>query len=154
MNKTCFRGMYREGPSGFNVPFGNYKNPEIINERHIKKISIIIKDVIFQCLRFEDSFKNIQKDDFIYLDPPYAPETSKSFVGYTRNGFNPEQHISLFSLCKEFTFLMSNSDVELVINNFEEEIYIKKIILCKRSINSKKPNTKTNELLITNYKSI
>jgi hypothetical protein len=46
---------------------------------------------------------------------------------------------------------MSNADVELVKNNFTDERYTTKIISCKRSINSKKPNSKTNEVLIKSY---
>lgn len=151
LNKTCFRGVYREGPKGFNVPFGHYKNPEIINEEHIKRISKLIKNVKFNCSSFEQTFNKIDKNDFIYLDPPYAPENNKSFVGYTSLGFTLEQHNLLFSLCKKFKFLMSNADVELVKNSFLDTLYTIKIISCKRSINSKKPGSKTNEVLIKSY---
>lgn len=148
LNKTCFRGMYREGPNGFNVPFGNYKNPEIINEEHVKRVSILIKDVNFYCSNFESSFEKINKKDFVYLDPPYAPENNKSFVGYTSSGFNLDQHNLLFNNCKKFNFLMSNADVDFVKEHFKDNNFIIKIISCKRSINSKKPDSKTNELLI------
>lgn len=151
LNKTCFRGVYREGPKGFNVPFGHYKNPEIINEEHIKRISKLIKNVKFNCSSFEQTFNKIDKNDFIYLDPPYAPENNKSFVGYTSLGFTLKQHNLLFSLCKKFKFLMSNADTELVKNSFLDTLYTIKIISCKRSINSKKPGSKTNEVLIKSY---
>lgn len=160
LNKTCFRGMYREGPNGFNVPFGNYKNPEIINYEHLKYVSDLIQPVNFIHSSFENSFTKFNKedfkDDFVYLDPPYAPETEKSFVGYTADGFSLEQHNLLFKLIQEnqenqIKFLMSNSDVDLVKNSFSNPIYTIEIISCKRSINSKKPNSKTNEVLISNF---
>ena len=154
LNKTCFRGVYREGPNGFNVPFGHYNNPEIINDDHIHSISKLIKNVNFIHSDFAKSFshmKDINNNDFLYLDPPYAPENDKSFVGYTAGGFILEQHELLFSLCKKYKFLMSNADVDLVKNSFTDKKYSIKIISCKRSINSKNPESKTNEVLIKSY---
>jgi DNA adenine methylase len=155
LNKTCFRGIYREGPNGFNVPFGNYKNPSIIDESHIMTVSNLIKDVIFTHCSFTDALATINVGDFAYLDPPYAPETETSFVGYTGDGFTLEKHNELFNLCNMFNtsnikFLLSNSNVSLARSVFPTNIYKVQIIECRRAINSKNPQSNTNEVLISN----
>ena len=78
---------------GFNVPYGNYKNPKIVDEEHLKKISELIKDVEFICCDFENT-TNIQDDDFVYMDPPYVPEKKCGFVSYSKDGFT-EKRLSL-----------------------------------------------------------
>jgi DNA adenine methylase len=150
MNKTCFRGVYREGPHGINVPYGNYTNATILDEAHILSTSDLIKDVVFTCAPFSDSLVRVLPEDFVYLDPPYAPEDTTSFVGYTSDGFNLEAHKSLFTLCGQLQakFLMSNASVQLVKDAFPSPKYQTKIISCRRAINSKKPEAKTNEVLI------
>lgn len=151
LNKMCFRGLYREGPHGFNVPYGNYKNPSIYDADHIHEISQLIANVEFQHCSFEEALDRVQSNDFIYMDPPYAPETDKSFVNYTSDGFNLEKHKLLFQKCTQLPckFLMSNSDVIFVKEAFPEPEYKTKIISCRRAINSKKPDSRTNEILIS-----
>jgi DNA adenine methylase len=160
LNKTCFRGLFRVGPNGFNVPYGHYKNPEIINKGHLEEIHNLIQGVIFECCDFTISLKDVEPNDFVYLDPPYAPENATSFVGYTEKGFGIESHNNLFTLIHNLTaakvlkvpkVLLSNADVPLVRDNFTSEQYVISQILCKRSINSKNPDAKTNEVIISNY---
>ena len=152
INKTCFRGMYREGPNGYNVPYGHYKKtPTIISETELNYISDLIKNVEFKHSSFSDSIKNIKEGDFVYLDPPYAPEHSKSFVGYVANGFNLDTHNLLFSEIKKLgkiKFVMSNAKVQLVTDNFKE--YNCDDIIARRAINSKNPGSTTTEVIIYN----
>ena len=156
LNKTCFRGVFRVGPKGFNVPYGHYNNPEIINKKHLDEICDLIKNVKFKCYDFNTSLNKIESNDFTYLDPPYAPETDTSFVGYTQNGFNIEHHHNLFKLIHQLTetnkkMMLSNADVSLIRDNFKNKKYNITSILCKRSINSKNPEAKTKEVIIKNY---
>ena len=146
--------MYREGPSGFNVPYGkkDIKSiPGIFNEDDIKNISILIQKVEFKCLDFSKSLLNIKPNDFIYLDPPYVPENPKSFVKYNEDGFNLQQHKLLFDIIKKLEnikFIMSNSNVDLVTDTFKE--YNCDNIIARRAINSKNPGSTTKEVIIYN----
>lgn len=145
LNKTCFRGLYREGPRGFNVPYGHYKNPGILDEDQLRAVSALIKPVVFTVSSFEDVILNAKEDDFVYLDPPYVPLNATSFVGYKAGGFS--KHAELFEMCKTLSnFLLSNADAPLVREAFLG--YQTKIVSARRAIHSKNPESRTNEVLI------
>lgn len=157
LNKTCFRGLYRVGPNGFNVPYGHYNNPAVYDIDTLKTISNLIKDVNFIHASFEISMLNINKGDMVYCDPPYVPLNATSFVSYNADGFEGLLHEKLFKLLKELkdkniNWIMSNSYTKLVVDNFnDDKKYIIQKILCRRAINSKKPDSKINEVIIKSY---
>lgn len=150
LNKTCFRGIYRVNKSGqFNVPYGNYKNPTICSYEHVQYVSKLIQKVIFTHQDYTETLSSVlKKKDFVYLDPPYVPEKNDSFVSYTENGFT--NHKEFFDICKKIKsrWCMSNSNVKLVTDEFKD--YNIELVECKRAINSKKPNSVTNEVIIDN----
>ena len=152
INKLCFRGMYREGPNGYNVPFGHYKKtPTIITKDNLNIISELINEVEFINCDFKESIKKCQVGDFVYLDPPYVPENYSSFVNYVADGFSHDTHKLLFNEIKKLEdvkFIMSNSKVDLVLNSFEN--YNCEEIIARRAINSKKPGSKTKEVIVYN----
>ncbi len=153
LNKTCFRGVYREGPNGFNVPYGHYKTTPVVTPlEELLKIQDLIKDVVFKWCDFRSAFAQTVNDcDFIYADPPYAPENVKSFVGYTKDGFIMDDHKDLFDLLKysEIDFVMSNAKVYLVTSSFED--YKIEDVPARRAINSKDPSSITTEVLVHGY---
>ena len=157
LNRTCFNGMYRVNSQGqFNVPFGNYKNPRIVDAENLINCSKLLKNTEIYCADFSEILNKVQKGDFVYFDPPYVPlnETS-SFTSYTKDGFDLDMQFKLRDICDELDslgvmFMLSNSDTKLV-NELYSNYEIKKVF-ASRAINAN-PNGrgKITEVLVRNY---
>lgn len=153
LNKTCFRGLFREGPRGFNVPFGHYRHPTIADPDLLRRLSVLFRPVVFRVLSFEDAISSVAAADFVYADPPYVPVTATSFVGYTTDGF--DKHQVLFDRLKALPcpFLLSNADAPVVHTTFAGP-YTIRTISCRRAIHARTPDARANELLITKVASL
>ncbi len=161
LNKTCFRGLYRENRSGeFNVPFGNYENPTIYHEESIRKLHDIFNKypIIFENKSYREFLggHDIKRGDFIYFDPPYYPIKEGTFVDYQGDGFNEEEHIYLMNKINEYNgkkikIMMSNHKCEFIDKYIKTgDGFIKIVLSVKRRINSKNPESKTEEYIIYN----
>lgn len=148
LNKTCFRGLYREGPRGFNVPYGHYKTtPKPPTLEELRQMHALLRPVEFTVCDFSHAMAKVCHGDFVYADPPYAQETKTSFKDYTQNGFDQDQ---LFKELQKVMFTMSNANVPCVTEFFKDyQVYY---IKARRAINSKKPDSTTTEVLVTNVK--
>jgi DNA adenine methylase len=161
LNKTCFNGLYRVNSKGkFNVPIGRYVNPNIINKENLLAVSQILqsKEISIKCEDFTTSLKKTQKDDFVYLDPPYQPTSSTAnFTSYTNDSFSYKDQERLFTTFQKLDskgckVMLSNSKSKEVIGLFSE--YSKNIveINANRFINSNSnKRTGHTEILIKNY---
>lgn len=157
LNRTCFNGMYRVNSKGeFNVPFGHYKNPRIVDENNLTNCSNLLHRTEIRHADFSEILTKVQEGDFVYFDPPYVPlsETS-SFTSYTKDGFDIDMQFKLRDVCDELDsigvkFLLSNSDTKLV-NELYENYNIKKVF-ASRQINANADGRgKITEVLVRNY---
>ncbi len=157
LNRTCFNGMYRVNSKGeFNVPFGHYKNPRIVDENNLTNCSNLLQRTEIRHADFSEILTKVQEGDFVYFDPPYVPlsETS-SFTSYTKDGFDIDMQFKLRDFCDELDsigvkFLLSNSDTKLV-NELYENYNIKKVF-ASRQINANADGRgKITEVLVRNY---
>lgn len=157
LNRTCFNGMYRVNSQGqFNVPFGHYKNPRIIDENNLLNCSELLKKTEIKCADFSEILTKVKKGDWVYFDPPYVPlnETS-SFTSYTKDGFDIDMQFKLRDVCDELDtmgvkFMLSNSDTKLV-NELYANYEIKKVF-ASRQINANADGRgKITEVLVRNY---
>lgn len=98
LNRTCFNGLYRVNRSGgFNVPFGNYSNPKILDvdgllaaSNSLQNTTIILGD--YKTVLAEKA----EPGDLVFLDPPYLPISKYSdFKRYTKEQFYEEDHVDL-----------------------------------------------------------
>lgn len=164
LNKTCFNGLYRVNKSGkFNVPAGKYKNPLICDEKNLSNVSVKLQNVILKTCDYRDIDYFVDKNTFVYFDPPYRPLTSTSlFTSYTENSFNDKDQMELAEFykklsCKDAKVMLSNSDPHNV--NYDDDFFDEMYkdfsinrITASRMINSKSAKRgEVTELLIKNY---
>ncbi|WP_409973208.1 DNA adenine methylase [Bacillus sp. Bva_UNVM-123] len=159
LNKTCFNGLFRVNSKGqFNVPFGKYKNPQIVNEHVIRAVHSYLSTNDVQILNtdFEKVVEGAKEGDFIYLDPPYDPVSStSSFTSYSLDGFNREDQQRLKNLFVELdrrgcNVLLSNSATDFIKELYED--YHIEIVSASRHINAKASGRgKIDEVLVMNY---
>ena len=157
LNKTCYNGLYRVNMAGqFNSPYGKYKNPNIVNEAVLRAISNYFNTNEITILNgdYKEVLKDLEKEAFVYLDPPYMPISSSSFTGYTEGGFGYNSQVELKKECdklneKGIRFVQSNSDCEIIRELYKD--YKIKTVKAKRSINSVgNKRGEINEVLIYN----
>ena len=164
LNKTCYNGLFRQNKDGkFNVPFGLYKNPKILDESNIMAVNKSLSNTEIFCDDFTASCDYIDKKSLVYLDPPYRPlNKTSNFTSYAKNGFFDKDQIRLAEFFHQIDkkgayIILSNSDPknEDDDDDFFENLYKKfniDRIPAKRNINSNKlKRGNINELFITNY---
>jgi len=88
LNRFCFNGLYRTNLMGqFNVPYSPAKTGLLPSAVTLKKASAALSCASISCVDFEDVLNETCRGDFVYLDPPYARSTTRSFREYAPNSF-------------------------------------------------------------------
>jgi DNA adenine methylase len=161
LNKTCYNGLFRVNSQGqFNVPFGNYSNPAIVDETVIRAVSRYFNEAQVRISNddFEKSLSGAGRGDFVYLDPPYDPVSdTSSFTSYNLNSFGRDEQRRLRSVCDDLTdrgcsLLLSNSATDFIRELYNEpRRYTIVEVEASRNINSVGTlRGKISELLIFN----
>lgn len=156
LNKTGFNGLYRVNRSGkFNVPFGRYDKPRILDEPRLRAAHEALANVEIDLADFEDSCKRARRGDAVYLDPPYLPvSATANFSDYHHKQFGLDEHQRLARVFEKLAergvhALLSNSDTEdtrEIFGKFELDV-----VKARRSINSVKSRRgPVGEILVSN----
>ena len=139
LSKTGFNGLYRVNRRGkFNVPKGDYVNPNICDEENLRAVnSCLQKTILFPpSPKFEITVQP-SAGDLVYCDPPYH----KTFTNYQVGGFGENDQIRLRDAAKKWIQLgakviLSNNDTPFIRKLYSEEgVFSIRNILSKRPIN-------------------
>lgn len=150
LNKTCFNGLYRVNKKGeFNVPYNKRNGATFYNKETLINASYVLRDTKIYYSDYKEVLSNFaEKDDFIFLDPPYQPVGKYSdFKRYTKEFFYEQDQIELAEKFYELVNLgckviLTNSAHPFILDLYKDfEI---KIFDSKRLISSN-PSTRTGQ---------
>jgi DNA adenine methylase len=160
LNKTCYNGLYRVNRRGeFNVPFGRYANPRVLNEELLNTASRALQKVEIIHSDFEPIADRARRGDAVYFDPPYHPiSQTASFTAYDSTAFGMVEQERLAAafrdLCgRAVSCVLSNSDCDAT-RTLYEGLDVK-TVFASRAINSRAERRgPVTELLVVNKPTI
>lgn len=156
VREFCYGSMFRYNKNGeFNIPYGGigYNNKDykkkldnIFNQRTIN----LFQNTIIECEDFEKIILLANKNDFLFIDPPYDTD----FSDYENKSFDKNDQIRLRNSLEE-----TNAKFILIIKNtpFIYSIYNKECFKINSFENTysycvkNRNNRKVSHLIITNY---
>jgi DNA adenine methylase len=156
LNRTCYNGLYRENSSGgFNVPIGQYSDPDWVQADRIREVSQVLYDTRIFNQDFEYVTDYAEEGDLVYFDPPYEPMSPTAyFTDYSAEGFGKEDQERLLETAKELDekgvyVILSNSGI--MYDMYDEAGFSVEIEEATRAINSDGENRdEVDEIIATN----
>ena len=159
MLRVDFNGLYRvNSKNQFNVPYGRYKNPKIVDGELLLSISKYLNDNDIHILNkdFEEAVEDVRVGDFVYFDPPYIPlsETS-AFTSYTHEGFSYEDQVRLMDtfmkLDEKGAYVMLSNSSSPIVEELYKDFYIHKVEATRTNGAKSSSRGKISEIIVTNY---
>ncbi len=154
INKTAYSGMIRYNARGeFNVPFGRYQhlNTSSVTSAHSK---LLQRSEIFNT-DYSNIFNICQKNDFVFLDPPYDCVFSDYGNDEHKDGFNENHHKRL---AKDFVNLPCKALMVIGRTPLTEALYKGYIVdeyeKCYAVNIRNRFKSIANHIIVTNYKSL
>jgi DNA adenine methylase len=164
LNRTGYNGLFRLNSKGaFNVPYGRYKNPRILDAENLCRAADLLQRVSILYGDFEKIAEFVDQRTMIYFDPPYRPLSATAhFTAYSKDGFDDSQQLRLANFFRDLdgkgaSLMLSNSDPHNLDprDDFFEDAYrgfrIERL-KARRNINREADKRgPISELLILNY---
>ena len=160
LNQTSYNGLYRVNRNGkYNVPYGFRKNWTYDKQR-ILQASQKLHNTKIVCGDFEINKYKIQKNDLVFLDPPYTvSHNNNGFIEYNKNLFSLDDQKRLNKFIdyikeKGAYYILTNAAHEAILKIFDKEDD-KTIVLPRKSLiggkNAKR--VEVTEYIFTNIRS-
>lgn len=138
--------------------------PHIYDETVLKSVRDVLKNPMIRvdCEDYRSVLKSVQREDFVYLDPPYQPiSRTSSFTKYTPSGFTLSDQKRLAECVMDLDsrgclVMMSNSYhsyIKRLYKNLAHKGRVEKVYAARAVSSVGTGRGKIPEYLITNYRS-
>lgn len=139
LQNHCFNGFYRENKSGkYNTAFNWEKKKSLNNKLKINSIINEISDFNFQFTNKNYRDLLFNKNQIIYVDPPYINNIEGTENNYNKESFSFDTMKNLIDMISPYNYIFSHYKNEKILEIFKSKKHIIKYINKKNTVSGHK----------------